>query len=49
MAVQCTQRLREVSWSFLWKADFVDLPPDSQEKQGASENKGAIVDSLTGK
>lgn len=41
------QKLQELSRSLLWKV-LVDLPPKSQEKQGASENKGAIVDSLDG-
>lgn len=42
-----TQKLQELSRSLLWKV-LVDLPPKSQEKQGASVNKGAIVDSLDG-
>lgn len=42
-----TQKLQELSRSLLWKV-LVDLPLKSQEKQGASKNKGAIVDSLDG-
>lgn len=39
------QKLKEVSRSLLWKV-LIDLPPNSQGKQGASENKGAIVASF---
>lgn len=40
-----TQKLKEISWSLLWKV-LANLLPNSQQKQGASENKGIIVDSF---